>query len=294
MELRQLQYFAAVAAELHFGHAAARLHVSQSALSQQVRALERELGVRLFERTTRAVRLTPVGHGIHEQVKTLLTQSERTTDRIRRLAAGSAGQLRIGFVPSAAYDLLPRIVAPFGRASPDVELVLREAPTSVQLDRIAAGDLDVGLIRDIPEAPEVRLLPLVSEPLILACPRDHPAAARRRVRLASLRGERFIVLPAAVAPAMYAVIDGLARAAGVDLSPALEALAFPTTLGLVASGMGVAIVPASVRANHPPGLVYRPLTDPGAVTQLSAAVSGHRADPLVDQFLRTAQTMVER
>ncbi|MYW97365.1 LysR family transcriptional regulator [Amycolatopsis rubida] len=289
-DVRQLEYFAAVADELHFGRAAAREHISQSALSQQVRALERRLGVELLVRTTRSVRLTPVGRAVHEQAKALLAQHARAAERIDHLVSGRAGRLRIGFVPSAAFGTLPRIVAPFRRANPQVKLRLQEMPTLEQLRTVAQGDLDVGLVRDTSQATSVRLFPLLTEPLLLALPREHPAARRRRVRLAALAGEQFIVLPSAVAPAMSDVIAKLAAAAGIDLSYPLEALAFTTTLGLVGSGMGVAIVPASVRTNHPPGLVYRHIADEGAVSRLFVAVSEEHTDPLAAKFLRAAQT----
>ncbi len=293
MDTRQLEYFAAVADELHFGQAAARMHVSQPALSQQVRALERRLGAQLLERTTRSVRLTPLGRAVHEHVRELLEQREQALDHIDRLVSGRAGRLRIGFVPSAAFDLLPQIIAPFGRSHPHVELHLREMPTMDQLRKLAADELDIGLVRDIQEAPAVRLIPLVTEPLLLACPKDHPAAAHRRVRLSTLSGDRFVVLPTGVAPAMYAVVEKLTRAADVNLESALVALAFPTTLGLVASGLGVAIVPAAVRTNHPPGLAYRPIADPGAVSHLAAAVPDRHHDPLVEQLLHTAQAVTK-
>ncbi|MCY0906384.1 LysR family transcriptional regulator [Arthrobacter sp. H14-L1] len=288
METRRLQYFLAVAEELHFGRAALFLHVSQPALSQQINILERELGARLLNRTTREVSLTRLGVAVAQQAKVFAASETDVRERIADLVSGRQGYLRVGFVPSAAYDLLPRIVAPFSREHPDVRLSLQEMPSQQQIELVLNGQMDLGLVRDVSHARGTSLIPLVREKLILACPDRHPLAASEKVSLSALQSERFIVLPKNVAPAMSRTISALCHRAGIDLSDAMEVLAFPTTLGLVASGMGVAIVPASVRATVLPGLVYRELTEDNATSQFSAVLREGGADQLTQHFLNIA------
>ncbi|WP_427017768.1 LysR family transcriptional regulator [Pseudarthrobacter sp. P1] len=292
METRRLQYFLAVAEELHFGRAAERLHVSQPALSQQINLLEREIGARLLHRTTREVGLTRLGAAVARQAKAFAESEVQVKARIADLISGRAGHLRIGFVPSAAYDLLPRIVAPFSHEHPDVSLSLQEMPSQQQIDMVVNGQLDLGLVRDVSHARGVSMVPLALEKLVLACPDRHLMATTGRVELRSMQGERFIVLPKHVAPAMSRTISTLCDQAGIDLSDAMEVLAFPTTLGLVASGMGVAIVPASVRATVLPGLVYLDLAEDHATSQLSAVLPEGRVDGLTQQFLDTANRVL--
>ena len=292
MEIRRLQYFLAVAEELHFGRAAERLHVSQPALSQQVNLLEREVGARLLHRTTREVSLTRLGAAVAQQAKVFAEFEAQLKVRIADLISGRAGHLRVGFVPSAAYDLLPRIVAPFSHEHPDVRLSLQEMPSLQQIELVVNGHMDVGLVRDVSHASGVSIIPLALEKLVLACPDRHPMATTEHVNLRSLQGEPFIVLPKHVAPAMSRTISTLCNHAGIDLNNAMEVLAFPTTLGLVASGMGVAIVPASVRAIGLPGLVYRDLAEDHATSQLSAVLREGGVDGLTQQFLDTANEVL--
>ncbi|MEO8284086.1 MAG: LysR family transcriptional regulator [Pseudarthrobacter sp.] len=292
METKRLQYFLAVAEELHFGRAAERLHVSQSALSQQINLLEREVGARLLHRTTREVSLTRLGAAVAQQAKAFAESEAQVKERIADLISGRQGRLRVGFVPSAAYDLLPRIVAPFSHEHPDVRVSLQEMPSQQQIEMVVNGQMDLGLVRDVSHARGVSMVPLALEKLVLACPDRHPMARTERVKLRSMQGERFIVLPTHVAPAMSRTVSTLCLQAGIDLSDAMEVLAFPTTLGLVASGMGVAIVPASLRATVLPGLVYRDLTESHATSQLSAVLPEGGADKLTQQFLDIANMVL--
>lgn len=289
MEVRRLHYFLAVARELHFGRAATSLHISQPALSQQVKQLERELGAQLLERTTREVRLTPLGVQVAEQASFLEDAESLVVNSLDELVSGRRGALRIGFVPSAAFGLLPRLVAPFARDHPNVRLDLRETPSQKQLELVTHRRLDLGLVRDLNHVGEATQIPLVHEALVFACPEGHPATEYDRVPLASMANERFIVLPARVAPAMSRVITDLCKRAGIELDMALEALAFPTTLGLVASGMGVAIVPASVTSTKMPGLAYRKLEDAGAQSQISLVAPPGDKSALLQRFITAAQ-----
>lgn len=166
MELRQLRYFVALAEELHFGRAARRVHVSQPPLSQQIRALEEELGARLFDRTSRRVLLTPEGEAFLEDVRGVLRGLEEAVDRVRGVAQGERGRLRVGFVGSAVSTRFPAGVAAFRERHPAVRLELRESGTLVQRRAIAEGRLDVGLFRNLGETPD----DLTTEPFL------HPPA----------------------------------------------------------------------------------------------------------------------
>lgn len=293
METRQLLYFLEVARELHFGRAAAMLSVSQPALSQQISRLERALGVKLLNRTTRDVSLTRIGARIAAQVELLDETEKRVTSAIRDLTSGRTGDLRIGFIPSAAFGILPQLVAPFSQEHPEVHLDLNELPSEHQLRRVATGELDVGLVRDLEHSPGMTLTPLVLEQLHIACPASRWADNGEPVDLRDVRGERVIMLPRQVAPSMSLNIGGLLHDAGLPLTDVMEALAFPTTLGLVASGMGVAIVPACVLSVRMPGLVYRPIAQPGAYSQLSLVTEASNKDPLVQQFKEGAQATIQ-
>ncbi|MGH3181635.1 MAG: LysR family transcriptional regulator [Streptosporangiaceae bacterium] len=292
MDLRLLGYFVAVAEEGHFGRAATRLHIAQPALSQQIRVLERDVGVRLFDRTTRRVDLTEPGRMLLDDARRLLRQADEVAGRMRRVAAGETGLLRAGFVNSAAFGILPRILRPFRASRPHVGLELHEMTTAVQLQALREGHLDVGIGRDAPpadiHAAGATAVELLHEPLVVALPAQHPLASRGPLTAADLAGEAFIVLPQSRVPGLYGAIAALCEAAGFDLRPALTALQFTTALGLAAAGMGIAVVPESTQAFRPAGLTYRPLTDPAATSTLQLIIRSAARSPALDHFTELA------
>src|SRR5579862_1952635 len=273
MELRHLRYFVAVAEELHFHRAATRLHISQPPLSQQIRALERELGVTLLARNRRRVALTAAGTGFLEDARAILESVDRAAERARGIARGSLGTLSIGFVGSAMFSpTLPGILREFRTAHPDVELVLRELPTSAQLTALAAGELDIGVIRGPVELAELdgqlELMTIQRERLVAAVPADHPLAAHRRLRGEDLRGEAFVILARREAPGLYA---GLATAMGDSgglPEDVLEVAEMQTIISLVAGGFGVSLVPASVGQVDRSGVAFRPFAGPSPTIEL--------------------------
>lgn len=290
MELRHLRYFVTVADEAHFGRAAKRLHIAQPALSQQIRTLERQLGMPLLDRTTRRVELTEPGRILLSDARRILGQVDDAMQRLHRVAAGESGLLRIGFVSSAAFGMLPRVVQPFRASRPDVALELQEMLTSAQLEALQHGDLDLGIGRDVREAPGVRVLELLREPLVAALPATHPLTQRRRLAVTDLAMENFIALPQDRVPGLYGVVAALCDAAGFQLKPAITARQFTTMLGLVSAGMGVAVVPAAVRAFHPAGLVYRQLADTGAVTAVDLLIRPASETPALRSFIDLARS----
>ena len=294
MELRHLRYFVAVAEELHFHRAAQRLHISQPPLSQQIRALERELGVTLLSRNRRRVALTAAGEGFLDDARSILAAVERASERARRIARGSLGTLAIGFVGSAMFSpKLPQILREFRARHPDVELVLRELPTTVQLAALAAGELDVGVIRgpvDVTELDgQLELMTIQRERLVAALPADHPLAARRRLRPQDLRGESFVILTRREAPGLYAGLAAAMGEAGGLPDDVLEVAEMQTIISLVAGGFGVSLVPASVGQVDRSGVTFRPIAGPTPTIELEIAWRPAADSPARDEFLSVAR-----
>ena len=297
MELRHLRYFLAIAEELHFHRAATRLHISQPPLSQQIRALERELGVTLLLRNRRRVTLTAAGEGFRDDARAILASVDRASERARNVARGSLGTLSIGFVGSAMFSpTLPDILREFRAAHPDVELLLRELPTVAQLHALVGGELDVGVIRGpVAEAeidPQLELMTIQRERLIAAVPATHPLAARKRLRAEDLRGEPFVILARREAPGLYAGLNAAMGEAGGVPEDVLEVTEMQTIISLVAGGFGVSLVPASVGQVERTGVAFRPIAGPTPMIELSAAWRPASDSPVRDAFL--AQARVRR
>lgn len=288
MELRHLHYFIAVAEELHFTRAAERLHLAQPALSQQIKRLETELAVELFRRTSRRVELTDAGKVFLTEARAAVEAAERAVASVRRAARGEFGWLRVGFVGSAAYGVLPRLLQNFITRWPDVHLELDELTTERQIVQLAAGEIDVGIARELREEEGLSVKPLLREPLVLALPTAHPLARRRRLRLAEVAREPLILFPRAEVPRLHDLIVSLYRAAGLAPRTTQEAVQFPTILGLVSAGVGIALVPATVQALRQSGVAYVPLLERGAVTELVLASRPDRESAALRQFVNTA------
>ena len=261
MELRQLRYFVAVAEELHFRRAAERLHISQPPLSQQIRALEEELGFALLVRTRRRVELTPAGAAFLRDARSILSELDGAVAGARRIDAGQTGRLRINFVGSALFSIVPGTVERFRRSRPGVALELRERATVDQLRAVRAGLADVGLVRPpIDEDDSFRVQTVLRERTLAALPAAHPLAALRRVPLRRLAAEPLVLFPRDQAPGFHdLLIDSLAGAGSAPrvIQYAPEML---TIIGLVAAGTGVSLVPASVARLALDGVAYRPVT----------------------------------
>jgi len=295
VELRHLRYFVAVAEELHFHRAAERLHISQPPLSQQIRALEAELGLSLFERNRRRVELTAAGRSFLADARAILEASDRAADKARRVAAGELGTLSIAFVGSATFSpVLPAILRDFRARYPDVGLSLRELQTAEQLASLAAGRIDVGVIRGPLKAseldPALELIVIQREQLVVALPETHPLARRARVRADDLRGETFVILRRHEGPGLFAALAAVMGEAGGVPEDVLEVAEMQTIIALVASGVGVSLVPASVGDSERQGVAFRPLADPSPTTELSLAWRSAIASPVRDAFLEVAAT----
>jgi DNA-binding transcriptional LysR family regulator len=262
-ETWQLRYFVAVAERLHFGRAAAALHISQPPLSRAIRALEAELGVTLFARTRRRVDLTPEGARLLEEARRTLAQLERSVLDLRGMSAGQQGRLRIGFVSLADFGVLPGLLKAFKAARPGVMLSLREMLSPDQAAALAAGELDLGLLLPpVPESAALEHLVVQRERFVAALPAQHRLAKERgRLAMSALAGESFVMVPRDIAPGLYDIVAGLAARAGIPLNVAQEAIQMQTVVSLVSSGLGAAIVPACLANLGRRGVVYRPLAD---------------------------------
>jgi DNA-binding transcriptional LysR family regulator len=295
MELRHLRYFVAVAEHLSFARAAQALHLSQPPLSRQIRALEEELGTALFARTKRSVRLTPAGAALVPEARRLLREADALKAGARQLAAGEVGTLALGFISVAAYNLLPELAREFHRRHPAVKLVLQEATTDVQLAALRQGELDIGLVLPPVNDPAFDYSPLFDDTLVAALPAAGRAAGGKGpIALAALRSEPFILFPRKVGSSLYDLIVGACQRAGFSPRVEQEAIQMQTIVSLVAAGMGVALVPASLVNLRRIGVVYRPLADRSP--RIEVGIAWRRADdaPALRAFVALAREWAVR
>ena len=256
MELRHLRYFVAVAEELHFGRAAARLHIQQPPLSRQIQLLEAELGFPLFERSRRRVELTPAGIALLGRTRQVFDALDVAVHDARSASEGQSGRLVIGYPSSLAYSGLTELLRAFRTRFPSVELALRELPPGDQIDTLKAGGLDVGFVRTSLDDPALVAELVRREALMVVLPDDHPLAKRRVIALEALAKEPFVLFPRARGPAFFDQLMALCGAAGftpriVQEAPQLD------IISMVAAGFGVSIMPSSMRNFRRPGLSFR-------------------------------------
>lgn len=292
MELRHLRYYVAVAEELHFHRAADRLHISQPPLSQQIRALERELGVVLLERNRRSVAMTAAGTAFLRDAREILAAVDAATETVRSVARGEAGRLAVGFVGSAMHGALPGVLRAHRRAYAQVQLVLTELPTAGQLEALMSGRIDVGVIRPPVREPGLAFETIHTEPFVVALPEDHALAARDEVALAELVAEPFVLLARREAPGLYESLGQAMADAGGMPGAVQEAREMQTVVGLVAAGLGVSLVPASVGADEHRGVAYRPIAGTAPTVELALAWRRDDRSPVLEAFLATARASV--
>ena len=250
MELRQIRSFLAIAETLHFGRAAELIHISQPALSNQIRALEEEVGVRLFERNRRKTTLTAAGVAFRNDAAAWLLQLDQAIRKARLVADGKLGLLRIGFISGVGAEIVPNIARQFKDLNPEVEFSLLAIPTAHQLQMLQTGSLDIGFLRlPIGEQSALEVLTVHREPFVLVVPSSHKLAKRKRVRLGEVSGESFVMNERSYAPGFYDLIFGMLRDARVVPNVSQTAADLSTVISLVGAQMGVAILPASA-VNH--------------------------------------------
>ena len=297
MELRHLRYFVAVAEELNFTRAAARLHIGQPPLSMQIRDLEGEMGVRLFERTQRRVALTPAGQCLREHAYRILGGVREAVEAAQRAARGELGELRVGFTSSLPFtDLLPDALHAYRRRFPAVRLQLSEMFTPEQFGALARGELDVGFVRlQGGRAPDgIALREIARNPLRLVVNASHRLAGAAAVSFAELRDEDFIGFPADVGTDLPAVLRGLCRQAGFEPRIVQTAREATTQIGLVGAGLGVAVLPAPLETVRMARVRYLPIIDADAQFRLAVATVEGAPRPLLQGFLDVVDGVIER
>ena len=294
MELRHLRYFIAVAEELNFTRAATRLHIGQPPLSMQIRDLEEEIGVRLFERGPRRVALSTAGERFLLHARRILDGVEEAVAEARRAARGELGELRVGFTSSLPFtDLLPDALNAYRRRFPQVRLQLREMFTPEQFQALVRGELDVGFVRLQAGTPPagIVLREVARNPLRLVVNAAHRLAGAAQVRLAELAGEDFISFPADVGTDLPGVLRALCRQAGFEPRIVQTAREATTQIGLVAAGLGVAVLPAPLESVRIARVRYLALAEPEAQFRLALAIREGEPVPTLGGFLEVLESL---
>ena len=281
MDLVALRTFLVVADERHFGRAAERLNLAQPAVSQQIKRLERDLGVSVLRRTSRSVELTEAGEHLRSRARSILQEVENARADVRSIRGGRAGRVAVGFVGTATYDVLPQVTRSIRRALPDIDLQVRgERLTPELLRMLRDRDVDLAVVRDPDRIEELDVSPLRREPLIAALPLD--LALDRigdGVRLADLRDQTFVTHPSGQRSAMFGAVLRACREAGFTPRDIIEVAETSTLVAFVAAGLGVGLVPESVRSVALDGVAYRRLSDVAPRTDLLLAARAGQSTP---------------
>lgn len=289
MELHDLRYFVAVAEELHFHRAAARLQMTQPALSRQIRALEAELGVVLLQRTQRQVRLTSAGETFLTEARAVLQRTEQAVQTVQRTARGEVGQLKLSFVAPALRGILPKIIPTFRDRYPEVQLILSERRTEEQVEAFRTNQIDLGVLYPPVDESLLQVVPIATESWIVALPKQHRLAQKQHLALSDLAPAAFILHPRAEGPVFYDQILRLCEQAGFYPNIVQEAGVSQTRVGLVAIGMGITFVPPHFHNDADPDVAYRSLQGVILTLNLAIACRHNHCSPVIQQFLRVVE-----
>jgi DNA-binding transcriptional LysR family regulator len=285
MELRQIRSFLAIADTLHFGRTAELVHISQPALSLQIRALEDEIGVKLLERNRRKTTLTAAGIAFRGAAAAVLTQLDQAVRNARMAAKGTVGLLRIGFISTAGKEIVPNVVRRFREENPEVEISLRSIPTANQLQMLRTGSLDIGFLRlPVGEQSSLEVMTVHREPFVLALPSAHRLARRKRVRLGDVAGESFVMYERDYAPGFHDLTLGLLHDAGVVPLVSQTAAEMATLISLVDARMGIALLPASAVRQSVASVVSCDIVDALPMSEIALACDKNLRTPVVDNF----------
>jgi DNA-binding transcriptional LysR family regulator len=294
MELRQITYFIAVAEELHFGRAAERCHIAQPPLSQQIKRLEEELGVTLLERTSRKVSLTPEGKEFLKRCKDVRDRLNEAVICIQDMAKGLEGQLRVGFIGPASLSKLPQAIRAFRERNPRIRLDFSAQSTSEQLPLLRGDRLDIAFVRLFGhDTSGLNSLLFLREPYVLAIPEDHKFNERDTLDIADLEGEPLIFNQRIAQPALYRSLIGSFHKAGFMPNIVQEVNTEQSTVALVATGLGCALVPASSASNYRSGVTFRPLTGDLPQWEITALWKKKNQSVILQKFLDVAREFRE-
>ena len=291
MEFRHIRSFLSVAETLHFGRSARLLNLSQPALSLQVKALEDELGIQLLSRNRQGTVLTEAGQAFREDAAVALEKLEFAKRKAQWAAAGKLGHIRIGFISTAGFEIVPNLMRRFRKSYPDVEFSIRNILTGAQLEMIDDGLLDVGFLRlPIETRKEIEVTTVHREPFIAILPSGHPLAAKKEIRLRELKGNPFVMYAREYAPGFHDLLTGILSDAGVVPKVVQAAGEMPTLISLVDAGVGVSIVPASVAKRVVSKVVVCSITDRLPESEIGLALARQNTAPLIRRFCEFAQT----
>ncbi|GAC1401857.1 MAG: LysR substrate-binding domain-containing protein [Ktedonobacteraceae bacterium] len=289
MELRHLRYFVAVAEELHFGRAATRLFIVQPSLSQQIRQLEDELGVPLLKRTKRSVELTDAGKVFLAEARNVLTQVQEAKRAAQRAHRGEIGRLVIGYISSSTYDLLPMMLSAYRERFPEIDVALRELTTQEQVRALEEEVIQVGLLRLPINDPTIHVEVVRREPIVCVLPEGHPLAIRERITVPLLANEPFVLQSRQRGGGYYAQLINLCLTSGFSPNVIQEVTEMHTIVSLVAAGMGVSLVPLSIKNIRSQGVVYRELEGATSLTEMAVAWLRNSRSTIVQNFLQVAR-----
>jgi DNA-binding transcriptional LysR family regulator len=285
MELRQIRSFLSIAETLHFGRTAELIHLSQPALSLQIKALEEEVGVRLFERNRRKTTLTAAGLAFRDDAAAALSQLEQAMRSARLAANGKLGLLRIGFISTVGSEIVPNIVRQFRELNPEVEFSLRAIPTADQVQMLESGSLDIGFFRlPIGEHSALEVVTVHRERFVLVVPASHKLATRKRVRLSEVSGQNFVLYERTYAPGFHDLIFGMLRDARIVPNISQTAAELSMLISLVDAHMGVAILPLSAVKHSVASVVACDILDRIPMSEIGMAVRKGTRAPVVDNF----------
>jgi DNA-binding transcriptional LysR family regulator len=293
VELRYFRYFVTVAEELHFGRAARRLHISQPALSQQIRQFEELIGHPLLVRTSRAVRLTAAGSAMLERARRTLERVDEDLQFVRSVGRGETGSLRVGFVGSGMLTRLPALLREYRRLYPKVELRLREYYTSGLIEALRDGSADVGFLRDGDAVDDLGLETLLQEKFIAVVPKHHRLARHRVIRVAQFKNEPFVFYSRAAGETAWQRTMKLCQEQGFEARIVQEAPHWVTILSLVGAGLGVTIAPECIRKIAPHTVLCRTISG-RHTTAVDLAYRREENNPVAREFCRMARSAFRR
>ena len=285
MELRQIRSFLSIAETLHFGRTAELIHLSQPALSLQIRALEEEVGARLFERNRRKTVLTAAGSAFRDDAARALSQLDQAVRKARLAANGLLGVLRVGFISTVGVEIVPNIIRQFRELNPEVELSLRAIPTADQVRMLEAGSLDIGFFRlPIGDHSALDVVTVHRERFVLVVPASHKLAKRKGVRLSEASNQDFVMYERDYAPGFHDLIFGMLRDARIVPKVSQTAAELSMLISLVDARLGVAILPSSAVKHSVASVVACNILGEIPMSEIGMAVRKGTRAPVVDNF----------
>ena len=294
MEFRQLRYFVAVAEELNFSRAAKRLHISQQALSKQIRDLELELEIQLFYRTKHHVQLTEAGAVFLKESRQLLHQAQKAVQLSKRAARGEIGQIKLSFPASALHSVLPKILRFFRESHPDVEIIMNENCTHDQVQALLKNEIDLGFLYLPIEDKFFNIQPILEDSLVVVLPKEHPLSNLEKLPLKVLKNESFILHPRNEGPVLYDRIISLCEGAGFVPKVVQEVTASQTRISWVAAGIGISFVFASLQNLINSEVVYKQINEVEITLKLAAVWRKDNSSPVLREFLKVVEKVTSQ